>query len=114
MPVRSLSLSVFKWPERHEIIAAFREWAEKTSVARPELKNAGYFGSYARSEEGVGSDLDVVLLVESSSLERMMRPTRWDLGSLPVPVDVVVFTEPEWHALPLNRMKRETVWIYER
>ncbi len=59
----------------------------------------GYFGSYARGDWGVGSDLDVILVVRESGTPFIRRAADWDLTRLPVPADVLVYTEGEWQAL---------------
>ena len=57
MPVRSLSSSVLKWPNKKSVDFAVRSWAEKISEERNDVQKIGYFGSYARGDWGVGSDL---------------------------------------------------------
>lgn len=77
----------------------------------------GYFGSYARGDSGVGSDLDVVAVLAESDVPFERRPLDWDLSPLPVPAQILVYTEAEWSALMsagtrFSRMMRsETVWI---
>jgi len=118
MPVRSLSSSVFIWPARNEVERSLADWAVKTAAERPELVRAGFFGSYARNREGVGSDLDVLLVVTGAKLPPMRRPIEWDLTALPVPVDLVVLTLAEWEEAQgserrFDRMLRsETVWVF--
>lgn len=48
---------------------------------------------------GVGSDLDVVLIVSESDLPFEGRASKWDLTVLPVPVDVLVYTQGEWERM---------------
>ena len=67
MPVRSLNSSVLKWPSRDDVDAAIREWAQGAASVHPELRDVGYFGSYARDDWGVGSDIDEVAIVTHSS-----------------------------------------------
>ncbi|MBI2230108.1 MAG: nucleotidyltransferase domain-containing protein, partial [Deltaproteobacteria bacterium] len=59
----------------------------------------GYFGSYARGDWGVGSDLDLVIVVESSNQPFERRSVDWDTTDLPVPVDALVYTQDEWEIL---------------
>ena len=66
MPVRSLSSSVLKWPDGKTVEHAIKLWAEKVSQNRKDVLRIGYFGSYARGNWGVGSDLDVIIVLESS------------------------------------------------
>ncbi|HEV8675412.1 MAG TPA: nucleotidyltransferase domain-containing protein [Methylomirabilota bacterium] len=81
----------------------------------PEVRRIGYFGSYARGDWGVGSDLDVVMLVGESSEPFVRRAARWDTTSLPVPVDLLVYTTEEWEGLGREgrRLDRrpELIWL---
>ncbi len=116
MPVRSLGSSVLKWPTRAEVEAARRAWAE--SLEAPGVLTLGYFGSYARDEAGVGSDLDLVPIVESSGLPPPLRPMRLPLEARPVPAEALVFTRAEWAALMKRGgrfaevFKTEARWLF--
>lgn len=86
---------------------------------RPEALRIGYFGSYARGDWRVGTDLDRVAVVAQSSLPFHRRATAWDLTELPVPAELVVYTEEEWATLPdRSRFGRDIhgniLWVYER
>ena len=83
MPVRSLGSSVLRWPSREEVEEALKAWLSRHPI--PGLVAAGYFGSYARGEAGVGSDLDLLLLVAHSPLPPWKRPLELPLEELPVP-----------------------------
>ncbi|MBE0566417.1 MAG: nucleotidyltransferase domain-containing protein [Krumholzibacteria bacterium] len=99
MPVRSLHTSVLKWPDRDTVDAAARAWAAAAAAVRPDLQRLGYFGSYATGDWGVGSDLDLVAVVERSDLPFVARGRSWDLTGLPVPAEILVFTAREWDAV---------------
>ena len=99
MPVRSSSSSVLRWPDAATVVGALRGWAKAMAPAHPEVRAIGYFGSYARGDWGVGSDLDVVLLVDRSDEPFQRRGARWDTTRLPVPVDLLVYTVEEWERL---------------
>ncbi len=119
MPVRSLSSSVFKWPDAREVEAAFRKWAADAARGRADVVRMGYFGSYARGDWGVGSDLDVVIVIERTDLRFERRSVEWDLADLPVPADVLVYTEDEWRRMEaepgfIRTAAREAVWVYVR
>jgi hypothetical protein len=99
MPVRSLSSSVLKWPDAQTVDQAVRHWTERIVQSRKGVLQIGYFGSYARGDWGVSVE--------------------WDTRELPVPADVLIYTEREWRSLSLQRrfsqtLRREAVWVYVR
>lgn len=113
MPVRSLSSSVLRWPDARAVDHAVRRWAEQATRTRPEVRRIGYFGSYARGDWGVGSDLDLLIIVEETPVPFERRAASWDTGGLPVPADVLIYTVAEWKQSPLRlRLHREIVWVY--
>jgi predicted nucleotidyltransferase len=65
----------------------------------------GCYGSYARGDWGVGSDLDVLVVVRSGTSgardEDDLSALRSNLGDamaeIPVPVDLFVLAERDWH-----------------
>ncbi|MCD6267593.1 MAG: nucleotidyltransferase domain-containing protein [Thermotogaceae bacterium] len=108
MPVRSLNSSVLKWPNREEVINALKKWI--SSMEKKNILKVGYFGSYAKGNWGVGSDLDVVIIVERCDLPFEKRGTMWDFSDIPVPVDVFVYTEKEWEQM--KEAFRDVKWMY--
>ena len=118
MPVRSLNSSVFKWPDRGQVDRAAREWSERAVKLHSHVMRIGYFGSYARGDCGVGSDLDLVAVVESDPEPFERRPLRWDMSQLPVQAQLLVYTAAEWEAFLAQGsrfarvLKDETVWVY--
>lgn len=120
MPVRSCNSSVFTWPSAREVDQAVRRWATALGQAHANVVCIGYIGSYARGDWGVGSDVDVLVLLDHSEYPFVQRAMTWDTTSLPVPADVLVYTMEEWKALVVrgSRMAREVardaVWVYKR
>lgn len=120
MPVRSLNSSVIKWPDLKAVSEAVVRWAKEEVPKHPELIRLGYFGSYARGEWGVGSDLDLVGIVAESPEAFERRNLSWSLTSLPVPSDLLVYTQAEWESLQkgggrfARTLSRETVWVYTK
>ncbi|MCX7622600.1 MAG: nucleotidyltransferase domain-containing protein [Thermomicrobium sp.] len=118
MPARSSSSSVLRWPDRAEVLAAVREWAQQLDL--PGLVAVGVFGSYARGDWGVGSDVDLVVVVERSDRPPIERPVDLPLEKLPVPAEAIVYTREEWERLPEANphfaavLAREVVWVYGR
>ena len=118
MPVRSLSSPVLVWPDTVVVDRAIREWAREAAKARPEVVRIAYFGSYARGDWGVGSDTDIIIIVDQSDQSFERRAVSWDATRLRGPADVVVYTAGEWDRLAGSRfgrtVSREAVWVYER
>ena len=120
MPVRSLNSSVLRWPDRDTVDAAARAWAAQVAAGRGDVERIGYFGSYARGDWGVGSDLDVVAVVARSELPFERRPVEWRPEQLPVPADLLVYTADEWQAIAATGsrfarvLSQEVVWVFER
>jgi predicted nucleotidyltransferase len=120
MPLRSLSSSVIRWPDLETVREAIRQWARGEVPKHPGLIRLGYFGSYARGEWGVGSDLDLIAIVEESPDAFERRNVSWSLTSLPVPSDLLVYTLAEWESLEegggrfARTLSCETVWIYTK
>jgi uncharacterized protein len=118
MPVRSFGSQVLCWPDREAVVAALTTWSTRLRDSRPDVLRVGYFGSYARGDWGVGSDLDVVLVVEDSDEAPLRRPLAFDtIAGFPTPVDLLVYTAEEWRALSTDadpfarRLTTEVVWI---
>lgn len=118
MPVRSLSSSVLRWPDRSSVDAAVRAWAAVEAPRHPGLLRLGYFGSYARGDWGPGSDLDLVAVVTASDLPFESRGAAWAAEELPVPAAVLVYTRDEWQRLQeeggrfARTLAAETVWVW--
>ena len=68
MPVQSLTSSVLRWPDPESVHRAARARAIGLAAAHAEVAAVGCFGSYARGDAAVGSDLDLVVLIQESSV----------------------------------------------
>jgi predicted nucleotidyltransferase len=95
-----------------------KDWfAQAERDRHPELLRAACFGSYARGDWGVGSDLDLVVIVQRAEEPFERRAVHWDLSDLPVPADLVVYTAEEWARMRAQggrfarTLEREAVWI---
>ena len=67
---------------------------------------------------GVGSDLDLIVIVRDTDTPLERRALTWDLNALPIPTELVVYTRKEWEKLMRERsrfadtLSREAVWVY--
>lgn len=117
MPVRYLSSRVLRWPSQAVVGESVRRWAHLERERRPDLQRIGYFGSYARGDAGVGSDLDLVAVIRDTETPFERRGIDWDLSSLPVPAEILIYTEAEWDNLQeagtrfARMLEREAVWL---
>ena len=120
MPVKSLNSSVFKWPDQKTVDQAVRLWSIEQGKNRSGLLRLGYFGSYARGDWGVGSDLDLIAVIEDTPEPFERRILKWELDHLPVPADILVYTLKEWIKLQkkgdkFSRMlNSEVIWTFSR
>jgi uncharacterized protein len=119
MPVRSLRSSVLRWPDRRTVEEAAAAWAARERLRHPGLIRLGWFGSYARGDAGVGSDLDLVAVIEASAEAFERRSLAWDLSPLPVPAEILVYTRAEWLRMKeeggrfARTLSREARWLVE-
>jgi len=120
MPVRSLGSSVFRWPDLESVDQAVRDWADNVARERPEVLRIGYIGSYARGDWGVGSDLDLIIILRASKQPFWRRSLELPLPDLPVPADMLVYTQDEWSSIGAEgtrfytTVQHEARWVYTR
>jgi uncharacterized protein len=105
MPKRSLHSRVLVWPKRDEVMIALRAWAESERTRNPKIVRIGCFGSIAHGGYGVGSDADVVVVIRDAPADLAERALQFDTHGLPVNVDLLVYSEPEWQQV-LERKDR--------
>ena len=117
MPVRSSTSSVLRWPDRGSVVAALEAWAAREAPRHLGLLRLGYFGSYARGDWGVGSDVDLIAIIEGAADPFERRALDWELLDLPVPAEILVYTREEWERLRseggrfVRTIEREAVWL---
>lgn len=95
-----------------------REWARRAASEQQGVVRIGCFGSYARDNAGVGSDLDLVAVVRDSDEPFVQRSARWPVEQLPVPADLLVYTGEEWNRLTASEtrfarvLREEVIWLW--
>lgn len=106
-------------PDREAVEAALRRWIPQELLRHPEAIRIGYFGSYARGDWSVGSDVDLLAIVRDSSRPFAERAVDWDKLRLPVPADLLVYTVAEWSAQQeegssfARVIAHEAVWLWQ-
>ena len=81
--------------------------------------SSGVFGSYGRGTAGVGSDLDLLLILQRCDEPIWNRLRRWDTSSLPLACDLLVYSLEEWRSLPqwnpklAEALLNDTRWLWE-
>ena len=66
----------------------------------------------------MGSDLDLIIIIESSNQPFMRRGSEFDATELPVPADVVIYSKDEWQSLKqqgrfYETVMGKTVWVFD-
>lgn len=119
MPVRSLSSPVLRWPDATTVFQAFSRWAAESAATNPDVLAIGCFGSYARGDWGVGSDIDILIILSHAREPLERRALRFDATRLPVPADLLVYSQEEWnrlapHGPPGRTRAGEVLWVFRR
>ena len=83
------------------MIEAARAWAQHNAAVNPDREAVGLFGSYGLGDAGVGSDLDLLLILSQCDLPIWERLRRWDTAYLPLATDVLVYSRAEEDALQI-------------
>ena len=89
-------------------------WADRVARTHAGIVRIGYFGSYARGNWGVGSDLDLVVIKAAGSDPAI---TGEELAELPVPADMLLYDERQFENLRGRgkfgqMLEREVVWVF--
>lgn len=120
MPVKSFNSAVLKWPEKEDIIRQAQNWAEVTSHSHPEIVLILCFGSVVSSHWGVGSDCDIMLIVDDSDTPFMRRSIRFDTSAIDVPTDLLVYTVEELESMRkkkgrfIREIDRQSLLLFKR
>ena len=95
------------------------EWARTQAEKDEGLLKVGYVDTF--DQEGPDSDhLDVVLVVEDTEVPMAERGSHWNLDSIGVPTQALVYTSEEWDEVSVaegwlsQKLKTQTVWVHDR
>lgn len=110
---------MLRWTTAAEVFAEAERWAVLQRRDNADLLAVGVFGSYGRGDAGVGSDLDLLLILEVCSEPVWQRLRRWDTRALPLASDLLVYSLEEWRTLPqwnprlAQVLRQESCWLGE-
>lgn len=93
--------------DRHEALSALREAVLEFPRAYPEVESVVLFGSLARGDGVPGSDADLLLILDQSTLPWMERLARYTVSPVAgIAVEVFPYTRAE-----IERMEAEGNWF---
>lgn len=116
MPVRSWNSPVLKWLDAESVLQVVKAWVEQLFTQNPDVLRVGLFGSYARGDWGVGSDIDLVVILCQTDVPFIERARYFNTSTLPLSTDLLVYTEAEWEKMLTEghfapRIEREARWF---
>lgn len=115
-----LRSAVHTFADREAALALGREAAERLAASDPTVTRVLVFGSFAREDYTVKSDLDLLVILSSSDKPRRERVPGVLDAMPPYPVDVFPFTEAELEAARREgdpfvlRALREGIEVFRR
>jgi predicted nucleotidyltransferase len=80
---------------REQILTALENLIQEWTQQHPELEQVILFGSFARGDYFPGSDVDVLLILESSDQPLLNRIRKFLPTHFPVDIDVFPYTQDE-------------------
>jgi predicted nucleotidyltransferase len=108
---------VHRWPDAETVLTGARQWAARLAAHKPGVLAVGCFGSYARGDAAVGSDLDLVVIVRDDDALPNPADDLWAVERLPVPADRLAYTAEQWAQLRAadsrfwRTIEREARWL---
>ncbi len=122
LPIQRTSLSsvsVF-WLNLDQVRTQLKQAVDHLVEMRPEIEEVWLFGSLARGDAAPGSDADLLIVLNDSSLPFLDRSVRYHPDGCGVGVDVFAYTraevaqmQTEGHAF-LQRALAEGVCLFRR
>lgn len=115
-----MSASVSNSSSTFDLRASVSDWARTSAEADESLLKVGYVGTFDLEGSETDSHLDVVLVVQDTEVPMAERGGQWNLGPIGVPAQALVYTAEEWDEVMSGegwlsqKMKTQTVWVYER
>jgi predicted nucleotidyltransferase len=81
--------------DRNEVLSIARDAARRIAASDPNVVRVILFGSFTRNEYGPRSDLDLLVILNSSDRPARERAACYLRHVPPFPMDLLVITQPE-------------------
>ena len=120
MPVRSLNSAILKWPDKQTVLNEAGLWAESAGLGDRNILKICCFGSICTGKWGVGSDLDILIILKQTTEPFISRARLFDTSAISVPTDILIYTQPEIAALSLKKnrfmdeIEKNAVLLYQQ
>jgi len=120
MPVRSLNSAILKWPDKQKVLNEARLWAGSTGHGDENIVKIFCFGSICTSKWGVGSDIDILIILKQTTVPFISRARIFDASSISVPADILVYTQSEIATLSkekgrfLDEIRKNSILLYRQ
>jgi hypothetical protein len=98
----------------------FAAGQRKSPLTIPSSPGSGISARMPAATGEWGSDLDLIAVVTSGGERFDRRALAWDVTALPVPAEILIYTEAEWRDLErqggrfAEMLTRDTVWVFSR
>lgn len=107
-----------RFVDREAILGRARDAARRIASRHPEVRRVLLFGSFARGDHGVRSDLDLFIIVNHSDKPLPDRVVDFLEDASDYPTDILIYTEDELQARLsegnrfLSQAMREAVQLF--
>lgn len=120
MPVRLLNSAILKWPDKQKVLNEAKLWAESVGLSDRNIVKIFCFGSICTGRWGVGSDLDILIILKETTVPFISRAMTFDASAISVPTDILVYTESEIATLSkekdrfLDEIRKNSILLYRQ
>ncbi len=120
MPVRSLNSAILKWPDKQKVLNEAKLWAKSIGPDDESIVKIFCFGSICTDTWGVGSDLDIIIILKQTSVPFISRANLFDASAICVPTDILVYTESEIETFDdqksrfMDDIQKKAILLYQK
>lgn len=120
MPVKLLNSAVLKWPEKNKVLNEAKLWAKSMGLGDDNIVKIYCFGSICKGTWGVGSDLDIAIIIKKTTVPFISRASLYDSSAISVPTDILVYTQFEITKLSkeksrfMDEIEKSSLLLYQQ